>query len=46
MKKKTILFSVNWNPKVIIVTEQAAVLGTRTTQNCTVRKYLTAREGG
>jgi hypothetical protein len=38
------LFSVNWNQKRIILTEQAAVLSTPNTINCTVRKYLTARE--
>jgi site-specific recombinase XerD len=38
------LFSVNWNQKRIIVTEQAAVLSTPNTINCTVRNYLTARE--
>ena len=38
------LFSVNWNREGIIVTEQAAVLSTPNTINCTVRKYLTARE--
>ncbi len=34
---------VNWNQEGIIVTEQAAVLSTPNTINCTVRKYLTAR---
>jgi integrase len=44
VKKRAILFSVNWNQKRIIVTEQAAILSTPNTINCTVRKYLTARE--